>query len=241
MVNEWPLTNRCLLSDWNCCSWVSRGTPRYRPCTIRGGQVRGRHVVVVRTVVHGGLPVHWLHPLDGTQGLGAVVQAVEIHVQEPAGVTEVVFQAGGGLVPGGENYPGVGVQPGLHQSEPVPVQRTVVCLFLTGQVLQCPLVGVGPTMVSAGEVAGVSGVGPNNPVTAVAAHVQEGPKAAPGVAAENDRLLAHVGVEVVIHPGYERLVADHKPGPGRTPFLAPRRKCPRRRICAGPTGQWPCP
>ena len=46
-------------------------------------------MVVVGAVVDGCLPVDGLHPLDGAQRLSTVVEAVETHVQEPAGVAQI--------------------------------------------------------------------------------------------------------------------------------------------------------
>ena len=178
-----------------------------------GGQVRGRHMVVVRAVVHRRLPVQRLDPLDGANGLGAVVQPVEADVQQPPRVAQVVVQAGRAVVPGGEHDAGVGVDPRLNQAQAVAVQRAVVGLLVAGHVFQRALVGEGPAVVGAGEVAGVAHVGADDAVAPVPAHVQVGAQAAPAVAAEDHRLLAHVGVEEIVGVGNQRLVADHEPGP----------------------------
>ena len=178
-----------------------------------GGQVRRGHMVVVGAVVHRRLPVERLNPFDGAKGLGAVVQPVEADIQQPPGVAQVVVQAGSAAVPGGEHDAGVGVHPCLHQAQEVAVQRAIVCFLVPGHVFQLALVGVGPAVVGAGEVAGIAHVGADDAVAPVAAHVQVGPQAAPPVATEYDRLLAHVGVEEVVGIGHQGLVADHQPGP----------------------------
>ena len=74
-------------------------------------------------------------------------------------------------------------------------------------------------MVGAGEVPRVALVGANDPVAPVPAHIQEGPQFPLAVAAQDDRLLAHVGMEVIVHIGNQRFVAYHQPGPPEDLFL----------------------
>ena len=74
-------------------------------------------------------------------------------------------------------------------------------------------------MVSAGEIAGVAGIGAHNPVAPVPAHIQESPQIAPPVAAQNHRLLAHIGMEKVVGLGNQRLMPEHQPGPPEHLFL----------------------
>ena len=116
------------------------------------------------------------------------------------------------VLPSGEHDAGVGVSARLHQAQTRPVQRTVVSLLFAGQVLQPPVVGVGPAVVGAGEVAGVAQVGTHYAVAPVAAHVQEGVQLALAVAGENHRVFPQVGVEEVVGFRHQRLVPDHQPG-----------------------------
>ena len=74
-------------------------------------------------------------------------------------------------------------------------------------------------MVGAGEVAGAALVGADDAVAPVAAHIQVSSQAALAVAAQDDRLLAHIGVEVIVGPRHQRLVADHQPGSSEDLFL----------------------
>ena len=78
------------------------------------GAVGGGDMVVVGAVVYRRLPVHRLQPLDRAEGLRAAVPAIEGHIQIPAGISAVRLQSRGLLVPGGEDDPGIRVDPGLH-------------------------------------------------------------------------------------------------------------------------------
>ena len=62
------------------------------------------------------------------------------------------------------------------------------------------------------KLARVAVVAAHHAVAAVPAHVQERVKPALAVAGQDDRVLAHVGVEEVVGLGDQALVADHQPG-----------------------------
>ena len=67
-------------------------------------------------------------------------------------------------------------------------------------------------MIGAHEAFGVAVVAAHHAVAAVAAHVQQRVQLALPVAGQDDRVLAHVGVEVIVGRGHQALVPDHQPG-----------------------------
>ena len=74
-------------------------------------------------------------------------------------------------------------------------------------------------MIGAGEIAGAALVGADDAVAPVAAHIQVSSQAALAVAAQDYRLLSHIGVEIVVGFWHQRLMAYHQPGPPEYLFL----------------------
>ena len=176
------------------------------------GQMAGRDVVVVRAVVDHRLPVGGLEPFHRAQGLHAAVPPIEHGVEIPARVAQIGLEARGVLGPGGKDDPGVGLHAGLDETKGRPVERVVVGLGLAGDVLEGAVVAVSPAVIGAHEAFGVAVVAAHHAVAAVAAHVQQRVQLALSVAGQDDRVLAHVGVEVIVGRGHQALVPDHQPG-----------------------------
>lgn len=98
-------------------------------------QVAGRDMVVVGAVVHQRLPVDGLEPFHRAKGLHATVPSVKDRIQVPARVTQIGFEARGIRCPGSKHDPGIGVDAGLDEAQQWPVQRIVIGLGFSGDIL----------------------------------------------------------------------------------------------------------
>jgi hypothetical protein len=131
-------------------------------------------MVVVRAVVHQRLPVDRLEPFHRTKGLHTTVPPIKSRIQVPARVAQIGFEARSIRGPGGEDDPGIGINAGFDEAQRRPVQRVVIGLGCSGDILQGTVVGVGPAVVSTHEAPGVAVIATHYTVAAVSAHVQEG-------------------------------------------------------------------
>src|SRR5262249_7258675 len=91
----------------------------------------------------------------------------------------------------------------------------IVGFLEVGYAHQLPVVAIGPAMIGTGEGGGVAGIGPAQPIAAVAADVEEGVDAALTVAYHQDRVLAHIRAEEVTRLGDLALMAQKQPAAGK--------------------------
>ena len=183
-----------------------------------GRQVSPLDVVGIAGKIFGTeLPVAGDDPaLRGPENLDTALAAVEEEVEVPGHLAEVFQQRGGVGVEGAEVEALVVVDLGYGSEAPLAgVQLVVVGLFQAGDGDELAVGTVGPAVVGADERGGVAGIGTADAIAAVAADVEEGADRAVGVAHHEDRVLAHVGGEVVPGIGDLGLVAEEQPAAGK--------------------------
>ncbi len=180
-----------------------------------------RHVIVVaREIVSRQLPVA-VAPvaLHAGQGLEPAQGTLDEHIQVEAQVAKPRIEGLDLVVPAAEHEATVGFESrNPRQAAAVAIDRSAIGLFLVGNRNQAAAVVVGPAMVDAGKGPRISGRLPAYLHAAVLARVQKRADDAIASAADDDRVFAHVGREVVAGRGKLGLVTQEQPGARENPF-----------------------
>ena len=119
-------------------------------------------------------------------------------------------------IEGGEHQPLVHLQFGNGDEAPLGgVELVVVRLFQAGHGDELAVGAISPPVIGAHEGRSIAGISPTHPVATMAAHIEEGPDFARGVADNEHWVLSHVGGEEVPRLGHLAFMTEKEPRPGK--------------------------